>query len=210
MTEYHKIHTIFKRDPKGRILEGEYSLPEFDYLKNNRWVMTEKVDGMNIRIMWKDLKISFGGKTDAAKLPASLFVRLDEIFKGKENVFADLFTDAPVCLYGEGYGARIQKIGGKYRPDQDFVLFDISVGHMWLRRDSVYDIAAKLDLIAVPEMGTGTLPEIVEFCRHGFNSKWGDFEAEGIVARPEVELRSRAGVRMITKLKCRDFRVGVK
>jgi len=39
-------------------------------------------------------------------------------------------------------------------------------------------------------------------------SVWGDFQAEGIVARPGVELFDRAGRRIITKLKCRDFRAG--
>ena len=36
-------------------------------------------------------------------------------------------------------------------------------------------------------------------------STWGDFEAEGIVARPKTELMARNGSRLITKIKCRDF-----
>jgi hypothetical protein len=39
----------------------------------------------------------------------------------------------------------------------------------------------------------------------GVKSWWGDFDAEGIVARPQVELFTRAGHRIITKLKCKDF-----
>lgn len=27
-------------------------MSEFDYLKDNTWIFTEKVDGTNIRIMW--------------------------------------------------------------------------------------------------------------------------------------------------------------
>lgn len=41
--------------------------------------------------------------------------------------------------------------------------------------------------------------------RLGFKSTWGDFQAEGIVARPSVELKNRAGERIITKIKCKDF-----
>jgi len=33
----------------------------------------------------------------------------------------------------------------------------------------------------------------------------GDFEAEGIVARPAVELKNRTCSRIITKIKCKDF-----
>lgn len=53
MKEYHKIQTCFKRDEKTkRIIEGDWTLPEFEYLKDCQWVFTEKVDGTNIRVMW--------------------------------------------------------------------------------------------------------------------------------------------------------------
>ena len=41
--------------------------------------------------------------------------------------------------------------------------------------------------------------------RKGFSSQWGDFIAEGIVARPKVEMKTRRGDRIITKIKYRDF-----
>ena len=111
MKEYHKIQTVFKRDPDTKfktLIEGEYSLPAFGYLANNEWVFTEKVDGTNIRVMLTD-KMAFGGKTDNAQLPAKLVERLYERFT--EEGLRQQFPDG-VCLYGEGYGARIQKGGG--------------------------------------------------------------------------------------------------
>lgn len=116
-----------------------------------------------------------------------------------------MFPDGDVCLYGEGYGAKIQKGGGNYCPDQDFVLFDIKIGEWWLLRLDVEDIAQKLSLDVVPVIGSGTLYEMVEIVKEGFNSQWGDFLAEGIVARPSVELKTRRGDRLITKVKCKDF-----
>lgn len=204
MKEYHKIQTVFKRDPDTKfktLIEGEYSLPAFGYLANNEWVFTEKVDGTNIRVMLTD-KMAFGGKTDNAQLPAKLVERLYERFT--EEGLRQQFPDG-VCLYGEGYGARIQKGGGNYRPDQDFVLFDVKVGDWWLERQAVEDVAKAMGLDVVPVTGTGTLADLVNVCRAGLVSKWGDFEAEGIVARPAVELKTRAGERIITKLKTRDF-----
>ena len=51
MKEYHKIQSIYKRDEKTRkFIEGQWSLPEFEYLQNNRWLWTDKVDGTNIRV----------------------------------------------------------------------------------------------------------------------------------------------------------------
>ena len=208
MKEYHKIQTVFKRDPETNmktILEGSYSLPEFEYLADNRWVFTEKVDGTNIRVMFDGEQITFGGKTDNAQIPAVLLKRLNEHFLPQLELFKKLFADG-VCLYGEGYGAKIQKGGGKYRQDQYFVLFDVKIGDWWLKRSDVEDIAQKLNLDIVPIIGQGTLAEMVEKVKKGFDSAWGNFRAEGIVARPSIELKTRGGQRIITKIKCKDFR----
>jgi hypothetical protein len=59
--------------------------------------------------------------------------------------------------------------------------------------------------MVVPIIGEGNLESMVSFCRNGFKSQWGDFIAEGIVAKPKVELQTRAGSRVITKLKYKDF-----
>jgi hypothetical protein len=209
MSEYHKIQTVFMRDPATKhktLLHGQYSLPEFEYLANNPWVFTEKVDGTNIRIIIQGGDITFGGKTDAAQIPANLVTRLNERFlttKGKMALHS-AFPDGGI-LYGEGYGAKIQS-GGNYRPDQDFVLFDVRVGDWWLQRADVEDVANRLELDVVPIIGEGTLSEMVAQVWTGFRSAWGAFMAEGIVARPKTELKTRAGERIITKIKHKDFK----
>lgn len=212
MKEYHKIQTVFLRDPETKfktLLMGQYALPEFAYLANNEWVFTEKVDGTNIRVMIGDGAVMFGGKTDAASIPAFLIQRLQERFLTQKDALIDAFPDGG-CLYGEGYGAKIQKGGGNYRSDADFVLFDVKVGDWWLERPAVEDVAAKFGLDVAPIIGRGTLPDMVARAQAGFNSTWTnggiDFEAEGIVARPATELKTRSGHRIITKIKHKDFR----
>lgn len=203
MSEYHKINSIFKRDESGkRMLFGEYSQPEFAYLANNEWAFTEKVDGTNIRVMVADGKVQFGGKTDNAQIPAKLFARLTERFV--PVTLATKFPDGAV-LYGEGFGPGIQS-GGLYRKDQDFVLFDVRIGQFWLGRLDVEEIALRLGIELVPICGTGTLGDMAKMVESKFTSIWGDFPAEGIVARPKVELHTRAGERIITKLKHKDFK----
>ncbi len=207
MKTYHKIQTVYKRDPETKfktLLEGQYSLPGFEYLANNNWTFIEKVDGTNIRIMFDGEQITFGGKTDRAQIPAFLVTRLNELFGGLNELFGSLFSDG-ICLYGEGYGAKIQKGGGNYRSNQDFILFDIKIGDWWLQYKDVVDIAQTLGLDIVPIIGNGTLHGMVEMAKEGFNSTWGDFRAEGIVARPATELKARNGQRIITKIKCKDF-----
>lgn len=210
MSEYHKIHTVFKRDLQSRtkdIIEGEYSRPEFEYLANNAWTFTEKVDGTNIRVILKDGTVTFGGRTDAASIPANLVSRLNERFLtvSARQKFAAAFPDGAV-LYGEGYGPKIQKGGGLYRKDQDFVLFDIRVGRWWLLRPAVEDVAKCLGIDIVPIVGEGTIKDAVEKVRGGLTSAWGNFQAEGLVLRPKTELLTRGGDRIITKIKGRDFK----
>lgn len=211
MSEYHKIQTIFKRDMSSRhktLIEGDWTTPEFAFLADNVWTFTEKVDGTNIRIIFQGGKLTFGGRTDAAQMPANLVTRLNERFLPRIDQLATMFGDADsdAVLYGEGYGAQIQKVGASYRADQDFILFDVRVGSWWLQRADVLDIAEKLGLDAVPIVGEGSLRDAVDWAKRGIQSQWGNFEAEGIVARPKTELQTRAGKRIIAKIKCRDFR----
>jgi hypothetical protein len=204
---YHKIHTVFKRDPATKhktLLTGEYSRPEFEYLECNFWIFTEKVDGTNIRVMsLPSGDVVFGGKTNNAQLPAKLVKRLSELFPPHSKLH-EQFPDG-ACLYGEGYGAGIQKGGGNYSPTQEFVLFDARVGDWWLTQESVESIAVALEIQAVPIISKGTLADARRLVKGGFQSCWGDFRAEGIVMRPSVELFGRNGERIIAKLKCKDF-----
>lgn len=213
MKEYHKIQTVYKRDPATKmktLLNGEYSEPAFYYLTNNEWIFTEKVDGTNIRVIYDGKNITFGGKTDNAQIPNQLVNKLNDMFLPKIGLLKDVFKlesspDIKVCLYGEGYGANIQKGGGNYRHDQSFVLFDVKIGDWWLERYNVEDIASKLCIDIVPTIGKGTLSDMIRMTEKGFKSQWGNFIAEGIVARPSIELKLRNGERIITKIKHKDF-----
>jgi len=208
MKEYHKIQTIYKRDPATRhktLIEGDFSFPEFEFLRNNEWIFTEKVDGTNMRVIFDGETITFGGKTDRAQVPRLLLDRLNDKFLPKTDRFKEIFSGNPACLYGEGYGVKIQSGGGKYRRDPDFVLFDVKIDEWWLQRHDVEDISEKLGIDTVPIIGAGTLQEMVELAKSGFKSRWGDFMAEGVVARPTIELKGKNGERIITKIKYKDF-----
>jgi len=203
MTEYFKIESLYNRDDKTHKFKvGEFRLPEFQYLYKNDWLFTEKVDGTNIRVIWDGENVIFGGRTDNAQMPTFLNYRLLELFpKKKFKIF-----DCPVCLYGEGYGAKIQKGGGNYKADGvNFVLFDVRIGEWWLKWMDINDIANKLQIDVVPVCGIGSLDKAEEMVRGGFDSAWGDFKAEGLVCRPVVDLLQRNGERIIAKLKTKDF-----
>lgn len=209
MITYHKIQTVFLRDPDNNfktLLEGQYAKPEFEWLARNSWEATEKVDGTNIRIMWDGSKVTFNGKSDNAQIHGDLVQYLHDYFT-TEKMVAQFGTEpTQVCCYGEGYGAGIQS-GGYYQPEKRFILFDVLVGGVWLERSNVVDVAYGLDSPVVPIIWTGTLPEMVEYVRQGYNSTIAKDEhlAEGFVMRPQTELFNRRGERVITKLKYSDF-----
>ena len=210
MIEYHKIQTVFKRNPETnfKTLLDEYSLPEFEYLKDNEWTWTEKIDGTNIRVMWDGADVAFAGKTDKAIIPNHLLDVLDDIFKAPE-MYKKFGVDGDVCLYGEGYGMKIQK-GGNYIPDRaDFILFDCKIGPWWMDRASLEDISKSLCVGIVPIIEKGTLTEAVDYCKSGYKSTISDnkdYDAEGLVLKPSVELIARNGQRIISKIKSKDFR----
>ena len=210
MKHYHKIQSVFLRDPiTHRFIEDAWTCEEFDYLKDNEWVWTEKVDGTNIRVQWSKnnpTHITFKGKEDNAQIPPALEKTLHRKFDPIIGIFDRVFEKGEVCLYGEGYGVGINKVGKLYNSNTTaFVLFDVNIDGFWLKRNSVEDIANKLGVETVPIIEEGSLVDAIEYVRAGFHSLWGDFDAEGLVLRPKVEMFDRTGNRIITKIKTKDF-----
>ena len=204
MKEYPKIETLLERDERTHlVIEGKWRTEEFAYLSTNSWLFTEKVDGTNIRIMWDGATVRFGGKTDAAQIYQGLLARLQDLFPASRFESLSL---PPLCLYGEGYGARVQKGGGLYKSDgTDFVLFDVLIDGWWLERRNIEDVGTKLEIGVVPIVGGGSLQKAVDLVQAGVDSTWGAFRAEGFVVRPAVDLYTRKGDRIIGKIKTRDF-----
>lgn len=208
--EYHKIQSVFKRDikaNKSKFLLGEFTLPEFELLKNCEWDFTEKVDGTNIRIHWDGESVKFGGRTDKAQIPASLYEVLTSKFT--PALMMKVFGDkGGVTLYGEGYGNKIQKVGNLYIPDSvDFILFDIMANGIWFDQIKTLEMSHALEVDHVPLMGSGSIIEAIDIAQKGFKSLINcNAPAEGLIIKPKFGLRDRLGKRIITKIKTCDFK----
>lgn len=151
-------------------------------------------------------RVAFAGRTDKAQIPARLLDYLNRTFKDNdtEELFEQKFGEADVILFGEGYGAGIQK-GGLYRDDVSFILFDVLIDGIYIKRESVEDIAKTFGIDIVPIIGYGTIANAIELVKKKPMSTIGKAKMEGIVARPMVELKDRLGNRVITKIKACDF-----
>lgn len=219
--EYPKIETVFDRDPEThKVVVRQLRKPEFGLV--SEWLVTEKIDGTNIRVHvglegGGSRRVTAKGRTDNAQIPPFLVERLQQMFPPR--VFDAVFDDDvnEVILFGEGYGARIQKGGGDYRDGVSFRLFDVVVRgerDWWLAWEDVEDVARKLGIQTVPVVGYGhTTDEALSLVKDGLLSLVADAEApgntsrqaEGIVARTEPALFDRRGARLMWKLKERDF-----
>ena len=213
-TEYGKIETLYERDEKTfKVRVGELKNRTYSLLKTWNW--TEKIDGTNIRCIYRDGKITFGGRSDNAQIHADLIEwlyenvtveKLSAIFPPKDGVGAD------VVIYGEGFGAGIQKGGGDYSPHKKLIVFDVLIdSKWWLSHENVCDISSKIGLDVVPSFGEMTLEDATEFVRRGFKSKCAiniSKNAEGLVGCPLETLFDKKGHRLIVKLKTKDFPSG--
>ncbi len=209
MIEYNKIETLWQRDMNGskKLMEGVFRNPTVEFLKDNIWQFTEKIDGTNISVCWDGHTVTFNGRTEGSQIPAVLVNYLTATFKTDEaeQMFEQKFGETPVILFGEGYGPKIQN-GGKYRSDVSFILFDVFISGNYQPRESVEDIARSFGIDIVPIIMEGTLEAGIAYIKSHPNSTIGTAEMEGLVGRPKVEMRDRCGKRVIVKIKWSDYK----
>ena len=124
--------------------------------------------------------------------------------------YAVEMVEAPIYIYGEFYGKKVQK-GGNYDADkQRFAIFDICMQGWYIPIDMLTDYAEKLGLEMAPYIGQMTIDEAEQMVIKGFktrvpNPSNPDYLEEGIVARPVVPIKDPHGKRIIVKIKTCDY-----
>lgn len=230
--KYPSIQNLYASngiDGKGRESGPEFgfSNPAFGQIAN--WVVTEKVDGTNIRVIldntttlvssdgqgntrWDVPHVEVRGRTDNANLPADLLFGIQKwaTLDTLRACFDDGTGEIPdhVTLYGEGFGPGIQKAGQAYGGNKRFILFDVKVGEWWLNWDSVKDIANKLGVPHVTQLGWCSLEEAKARVRESSLLPQGSEHIEGIVCRTDPYLFDQWGNRVMFKYKIRDLKEG--
>lgn len=176
------------------------------------------------------------GKTDNSKIPPQLdkymkekftetkvynalgikkFIPIDEwvehnwVFSKEDPTPDESKIPKMYTIYGEGYGMKIQKCGGRYLSDKvSFIGFDVKVNDLYLLRDNAIEIFNKLGCNTVPYFGQMTIDEAIELVRNGFISTISEdrtLMAEGLVLSSPLGLKNRRGERLIVKIKYMDF-----
>lgn len=205
MNTYHKINSLYKRDPTTHKFLPELSDNEVAVIGG--WIGEEKIDGTNIRVNYDPLTktVEFGGRTEDAQIPANLFKFLQQHFT------PELFKsfELPVTLYGEGVGKKIQKDSHLYLPegqDYGFILFDIALGEYLVDIQTVTELAKQLGVPRATIMMAGSLDDAEKLVKIGFVSSFSSKKmAEGLVIKTPMPVYNKYGKRIITKLKYADF-----
>lgn len=225
--EYPKTENLYARDPETHISGPEWGFRMPEVGQVGRWLVLEKVDGMNMRVVYEPgaepPDVHIYGRTDRANIPGDLRDHMGSVFDSDKlwDIFMPPSDDpawgcdchpvekAPgpneVILYGEGYGAGIQQ-GGHYGPEKRFILFDVRVDGKWLDWDDVVDVAEKLDIETVPVLARGvdleTAKKYVSYsCLLGHEHE----KVEGIILRTDPYLFDWRGNRVMAKYKVRDL-----
>lgn len=225
MNSYRSIETLYKRDKETSKLNfNEIRVPEWDLV--NYWLLTEKVDGTNIRVIYKDGTMSVKGRSDNANIPGGLLETISKTMPSAETIAAEFEGMASITFYGEGYGPGIQGSDKMaYRTQEQgkaFRCFDIKFGgeeHDWWADFLTWDgICTKFNVPMTPGLGSiSKLPmgreEALQMMSEWLPSSLTALQdsgttiaAEGIVARPALPLFDRFGERLIWKLTAREFK----
>ena len=187
-------------------------------------------------ILGVQFDVTFKGKTDNAQIPPHLEKYMKETFDENRVLYSlgiekyipienwaehgwcvskedltPVYDKIPLkyTIYGEGYGMKIQKGGGRYLSNSvSFIGFDVKVNDMYLLRDNAMEVFKKLGADTVPYLGQMTIDEAIEKVRKGFVSAISEdrtLMAEGIVLSSPLGLKNRRGERLIVKIKYMDF-----
>ena len=198
-------------------LENAYRQKFVDACQNlgiQDWVATVKVHGANFGFISDGTDVTPFKRTSViGKNPDTSMYEFygcnDVVERYRDKIVQMCFSiggGETVYVYGELYGQGVQKeinYGQK-----DFIIFDIKVGNSWLTWDEVNYMAEKFGLPVVPELGRGTLQEMLEISPEFVCplSPTGD-RSEGLVIKPltDADMMLPTGSRPIVKNKSKAF-----
>ena len=215
---YPKIKTLFlrKNPEQGRksfIRQGAFSSIVFPNIKN--YLVTEKIDGKNIRLIFSKDKAEFKGRTDKAQFNPKEIEYLQNIINRSRRFMQEDFIvgehNIEVNIFAELFGYNIQKAGHLYSKDHyRLAVFDFAIlgdKIYWQPWEKTIEIADKLNLEVVPILDMHNIDQIVRSVSDGFNSQISENRqiAEGIVAKAYPEVFFQNGNRVMFKLKYKDF-----
>ncbi len=183
-----------------------------DIAGNEHWVIdhyTVEVHGKTSAAAMRAEEVELLQKIGDLDTLLNIFSQQNTITNGEQTQDVVLPPESEIIIFGETYGRKMQKVGNRYDSSKlNFICFDIKVGNIWLMREAIEDICAKLNIQVVPFIGWFTIDEAIEYVKKGFKSTISEdptLDAEGLVLKAPLGILTRLGGRLITKIKTKDF-----
>jgi len=216
LKEYQKIDNIYKFNTETHnFIRNDFINPTIDYLKDLKWLATEKYNGTNTRIYWYGHKVSFYGRNDNSNFSKKMIDLYNKTFENAEIIFEQNFvhedgSPKEVILFMENYGGRIQKsqINKWYdEKEESLIGFDVMIDEKYVDRTRIKSIFDLFNIPSVELKEFNNLQEIIDEVEQRSKEKKGKY-FEGYVATPKLPLYKSAEARgrIITKIKCNAMR----
>lgn len=204
-----EVYTIQSVPQVGKRYTHDIPDPVVKSLMYTQWYCTEKIDGTNIRIGWDGQRsVEFiGRKNKEGNIPED-HTGVPELLRDTfdiDRVMSQEYPGKPMDLYVEAFGPKLSKTGDWYADEPLLVLLDVRINGFWLEPNNVADVGYTLRIPTAPVIPAGSLDRAIEIVEKGLVSRFGDFPAEGIVAKAKHGLLNRKGERIITKIKTEFF-----
>ena len=209
---YYKIYSPWSRtDIKSKTVNTEVFSDEYvEMLQNINWIGTEKVDGMNVNLYYDGNHIQFLGHTDKTQFDKEVKDFLDSLITPeREQILEQIFGEKEAFICGELIGPKIQN---NYYSLTEYKIFVFDV---YCKTTDTYweykytkELAEYIGFDFVPVFDIGSLNDIKNTVKRTPSSSVNDkinVEIEGIVIKPEHELKKANGERIIYKVKICDL-----
>lgn len=185
-------------------LDEMYTNPAFKYLEDSYWTASRKVDGTNLRIKWDGEQAIYCGKTNKANFTPDQKEYIESVFV--EEIFEENFRkdgkSPTVIIFAELVGPKIQNGDNGEFKELEAIIYDVKINETFVSAENIAKIANYFGLQSTYGLLkiTDTLTNLIEMIASGTLG-----EIEGIVAKPDVELKTNNDYRLITKIKTRDY-----
>jgi hypothetical protein len=195
MKFYPSIESVWVRNPDFRKFPpyGQLRHPAHQYIST--WLLTEKVDGQNIRVCISKGNIEVNKRRIS---PVEQDI-LDTVYAVFLPVMKDLSKEFEEIIF----------FGEYEKKKKSFRIFDIQINNIWLNWTSLLDICGRYSLPRVrlvsvlhvpPTTHGNTIPKFhEELMLHT------GYSMEGVVARPPQTILDNQGNRIMWKLCFRDL-----
>lgn len=205
MIFYPKIHNLYKKSKdSNKCMQPVFSEKYFSDIRS--WNVYEKLNGNTICIKVSDDIEVFGKKKETKIIPEiqQYIISNPKLLSIKKEFYPEV-----LYLYGEAIGPKIEN-GSKYSKDNIFVIFDIFYKNHFLPQKAIEEFAKSTDLkysklLKTSKLDLSILSNTKELLIKYSKSEWGDFESEGLILKPENNIKDENNKRIMAKLRREDF-----